>query len=86
MDNGTLTPLLKKMQSQGYIEKHRSEEGDWAVLITLAEKGRQLQVQVKDVLLQVAGCIALRKKRRIRLTAFYMSCCVTRKRISNKTI
>ena len=45
LDNGTLSPLLKKMQQAGYIDKKRSDEDDRVVLITLTAKGRALQEQ-----------------------------------------
>lgn len=59
LDNGTLTPLLKKMQSSGYIERTRSADDDRVVVITLTEKGRALQGQARHVPLRVAGCINL---------------------------
>lgn len=59
LDNGTVTPLLKKMQAEGYIEKHRSEKDDRVVAVTLTEKGKRLQEQVKDVPLRVGRCIGL---------------------------
>ncbi len=59
LDNGTLSPLLKKLQQAGYIERRRNEEDERVVVITLTEKGRDLQEQAKDVPLQAAGCIDL---------------------------
>ena len=59
LDNGTLSPLLKKMQQAGYIDKKRSDEDDRVVLITLTAKGRALQEQVKEIPEKVAGCIDL---------------------------
>ena len=59
LDNGTLSPLLKKMQQTGYIVKERSAEDDRVVVITLTEKGRDLMDQAKDVPLKVSGCIRL---------------------------
>ena len=57
LDNGTLSPLLKKMQKAGYIERRRSPEDERVVEITLTEKGRQLQQQAKDIPLQAAGSV-----------------------------
>jgi DNA-binding MarR family transcriptional regulator len=59
LDNGTISPLLKKMQQAGYIERTRSEKDDRVVLIKLTEAGRTLQERAKDVPAKVAGCIAL---------------------------
>ncbi|MBQ6570346.1 MAG: winged helix-turn-helix transcriptional regulator [Clostridia bacterium] len=59
LDNGTLTPLLKKMQAAGYVEKHRSQKDDRVVVITLTEAGKDLQIKAKDVPDGVAKCINL---------------------------
>ena len=59
LDNGTLSPLLKKMQQAGYIERRRSERDDRVVVITLTEEGRSLQEKAKDVPLKVGSCIDL---------------------------
>lgn len=59
LDTGTVTPMLKKMETSGYIERHRSGNDDRVVLITLTDKGRALQEQAKDVPLKVSGCVRL---------------------------
>lgn len=59
LDNGTLSPLLKKMEQAGYVERRRCREDDRVVEITLTEAGRALQEKAKDVPGQVAGCIHL---------------------------
>ena len=63
LDNGTLSPLLKKMESAGYIERTRSREDDRVVEITLTKAGRELQQKAKDIPLKVAGCIDLPAKK-----------------------
>ncbi len=59
LDNGTLSPLLKKMEKAGYIERRRSREDDRVVEITLTEEGRALQERAKDIPYKAAGCIDL---------------------------
>ena len=59
LDNGTLSPLLKKLERAGYIRRTRSGEDERVVLITLTEAGRALQIAAKDVPRRVAGCIDL---------------------------
>ncbi|MBR3312225.1 MAG: MarR family transcriptional regulator [Solobacterium sp.] len=59
LDNGTLSPLLKKMESAGYVERQRSREDDRVVVITLTDKGRALQKVASDIPLKAAGCIDL---------------------------
>lgn len=43
LDSGTLTPLLKKMEAQGLVERKRSKEDERTVYIVLTEKGRTLR-------------------------------------------
>jgi len=59
LDNGTLTPLLKKMQTSGYIDRRRSEKDDRVVVISLTDAGKKLQERAKDVPLRVGDCIDL---------------------------
>ena len=59
LDNGTLSPLLKKMEQAGYVERRRCREDDRVVEITLTEAGRALQEKAKDIPANVAGCIDL---------------------------
>ncbi|MBO6093640.1 MAG: MarR family transcriptional regulator, partial [Oscillospiraceae bacterium] len=59
LDNGTLSPLLKKMRQAGYVERKRSDADDRVVVITLTEEGKALQEKAKDVPGKVAGCIDL---------------------------
>ena len=63
LDNGTLSPLLKKMEQAGYVERRRCREDDRVVEITLTEKGRALQEQASDIPQQVAGCINLQPEK-----------------------
>ncbi len=59
LDNGTLSPLLKKMEQAGWIRRSRSSEDERVVTVSLTEEGRALQEQAKEVPLQVGGCVNL---------------------------
>ena len=59
LDNGTLSPLLKKLEQAGYVRRERSCEDERVVVITLTEAGRALQEKAQDVPAKVAGCIDL---------------------------
>ena len=59
LDNGTLSPLLKKMEKAGYLERRRCREDDRVVEITLTEKGKAMQEKAKDIPGKVAACIDL---------------------------
>ena len=59
LDNGTLSPMLKKMEQSGYIERKRSRDDDRVVIISLTEKGRDLQEKAKEIPEKVGSCINL---------------------------
>ena len=59
LDNGTLSPLLKKLEKAGYVERHRRPEDDRVVEITLTDEGRALREKAEDIPFKVAGCIDL---------------------------
>lgn len=62
LDNGTLTPLLKKMEKQGWIERKRNPQDERQVLIYLTDKGKAMKDQVKEVPLKIGSCIPLERK------------------------
>ncbi|CCV66077.1 MAG: MarR family transcriptional regulator [Paracholeplasma sp.] len=54
LDSGTLTPLLKKLENQGYIIRQRSKEDERQVFIRLTKTGVLLKeslVKVPEALL-----------------------------------
>jgi len=49
LDSGTLTPLLKKMESQDLITRTRSKTDERTVYIKLTENGIAMREQCKDI-------------------------------------
>ena len=43
LDSGTLTPLLKKLEKKGLIERHRSREDERNLIVTITEMGEALK-------------------------------------------
>ena len=67
LDNGTVSPLLKKMEKAGYITRSRSAEDDRVVVITLTEQGREMQERAKDIPAKVGECIGLPHEKAMKL-------------------
>ena len=59
LDNGTVSPLLKKLEKEGLLEKSRSPEDERVVLITLTEAGRALEELAKEIPGKVGSCVRL---------------------------
>ena len=49
LDSGTLTPLLKKMESQGLVTRQRSEQDERNVNICLTDAGREMEKKCRDI-------------------------------------
>ena len=59
LDSGTLTPLLKKMEAQGYLTRTRSKLDERSVIVTLTEKGKKLKEEVGEIPMKAAQCVRL---------------------------
>ncbi|MGG7076807.1 MarR family winged helix-turn-helix transcriptional regulator [Clostridium sardiniense] len=53
LDSGTLTPLLKKLESMGLITRYRDSKDDRVVIAELTKEGRELKEEIIDVPEQV---------------------------------
>lgn len=49
LDSGTMTPLLKRMEAKGLLERTRSTEDERVVLIRLTRKGKNLKRRAAKV-------------------------------------
>ncbi|MBF0576838.1 MarR family winged helix-turn-helix transcriptional regulator [Dysgonomonas sp. GY617] len=49
LDSGTLTPLLKRMESNGLLSRKRSCVDERVVDILISEKGEELRLQAEDI-------------------------------------
>ncbi len=59
LDSGTLTPLLKRLESAGLISRSRDLQDERQLCVTLTTAGRDLHDQAKDVppkILAATGC------------------------------
>ncbi len=62
LDSGTLTPLLKKLEAKGYIERHRSKEDERNLLIKITKDGEALKEKAMEVPFKMAKCLELNEK------------------------
>ncbi|MBR0085010.1 MAG: MarR family transcriptional regulator [Lachnospiraceae bacterium] len=69
LDSGTVTPLLKKLESTGHIVRTRSKEDERSVIISLTESGRALKEKAGEVPLAAGSCIALEPEEAMQLYA-----------------
>ncbi|MBC7978634.1 MAG: MarR family transcriptional regulator [Myxococcales bacterium] len=54
LDSGTLTPLLKRLEQQGLVERKRAEDDERVVRIYLTPAGRALRARAKKIPTELA--------------------------------
>lgn len=59
LDSGTLTPLLKKLESKSYISRERQKNDERVVTISITQKGEDLKEQAKEIPFKVGKCVNL---------------------------
>lgn len=62
LDSGTLTPLLKKLESKGYISRNRSDKDERNLMIKVTDKGMELREKALSVPQEVSNCVKLTKE------------------------
>lgn len=67
LDSGTLTPLLKKLEGKGYIERHRSKEDERNLLIRITKEGEALRDHALSVPDKIGKCISLEPQEAAKL-------------------
>lgn len=59
LDSGTLTPLLKRLASMGYVTRSRDAEDERRVLVTLTAEGLALRDRVAAVPESFLACLGM---------------------------
>ena len=54
LDAGTLTPLLKHLEKDGYVTRKRSKEDERVTVISITKKGEALREKCKDIPMRIA--------------------------------
>lgn len=58
LETNTVTPLLKRMEQEGLVRRSKSAEDARQVLVQLTPKGREMERELSDVPLRVAGAVS----------------------------
>lgn len=59
LDSGTLTPMLKKMEKAGWIQRKRSESDERMVILTITARGEELHDKAAEIPSKMARCVTL---------------------------
>ena len=67
LDSGTLTPLLKKLESKGLVSRKRSREDERNLIVSLTEEGERLKERALVVPAGMAKCLDLNPEEAVTL-------------------
>lgn len=67
LDSGTLAPLLKRLEKQGYIHRARLEGNKRKLFLSLTEAGEALKDRAIEVPEAMRGCIDLPEEELLQL-------------------
>ena len=59
LDSGTLTPMLKKMEAKGLVNRCRDAADERRLVVTLTDEGRSLRESALRVPLEMSKCVDL---------------------------
>ena len=59
LDSGTLTPLLKKLEAKGYIQRTREQSDERCLSVSLTAEGESLKRKATGVPKSMASCVNL---------------------------
>lgn len=57
LDSGTLTPVLKKLETKGYIKRKRAKEDERNLVISITDKGEVLKEKAISIPEKIGACI-----------------------------
>ena len=67
LDSGTLTPVLKRLETMGYVNRKRDEKDERNLIVTLTEAGQALKERAAFVPGQMAACIRMEPEDALQL-------------------
>ena len=68
LDSGTLTPLLKRMEAAGWLQRGRAADDERRVIVSLTAAGRALRQHARAVPVQLAAATGCSAKELAELT------------------
>ncbi|KOE79348.1 MarR family transcriptional regulator [Vibrio aestuarianus] len=67
LDSGTLTPLLKRLETKGYVSRTRSQEDERIRIISVTELGTELREKAKTIPVEMMGMSKMNIEELIKL-------------------
>lgn len=59
LDSGTLTPLLKTLESKGLVRRYRSSEDERVLFAEITDEGMKLRDKAVEIPFKIGSCVKL---------------------------
>jgi len=67
LDSGTLTPLLKRLEQKGLIERKRDKQDERMVQILITDSGKELQTKAEKVPVALSQSLPITREKGLQL-------------------
>ena len=67
LDSGTLAPLLKRLEKQGYVNRERPDSNERKLFVSLTDVGKSLEEIAVKIPKAMQGCIGLSEEEMVEL-------------------
>ena len=67
LDSGTLTPVLKSLETKKYVNRHRSLKDERVLLVTITQDGEKLKEQASSIPEKISACVPLEPNEAVQL-------------------
>lgn len=67
LDSGTLTPVLKSLESKGFVKRYRCAEDERVLMVEITENGKELRERAKEIPQKLAACVKLDREEAMQL-------------------
>lgn len=62
LDSGTLTPVLKSLESKGFVRRHRCQDDERVLIVEITPEGVALRDKALGIPGEMAACLNLAKE------------------------
>ncbi len=67
LDSGTLTPVLKSLESKGFVTRTRSSEDERVLIVEITDDGETLKERAIEIPPKIACCVTLTPEEAVEL-------------------
>lgn len=67
LDSGTLTPVLKSLESKELLKRERSADDERLLIVSVTKKGEALKAQATEIPQSIAKCVNLNEAEALEL-------------------